>query len=97
MDHAEDVIEILFEHGISRVGGVGEDLADRVGPGADRDADDSHPRHHHLAGGEVAELEELLQHLAGLRAQRAELLALLDDQLQFLGRVVLLRVLTSGD
>ena len=66
--------------------------ADRVRRRADRNAGDAHARHHHLAGGQVAELEQLLQHLARLGAQRALLLGLLDDELQLLGRVVLVRV-----
>ena len=45
---------------------------------------------HHLAGGQVAEGEQLLQHLAGIGAQRPLFLGLLDDQLQLLGRVVLI-------
>ena len=69
--------------------------ADRFGRAADRHAGDAHPRNHRFAGGEVAELEQLLQHLPGVRADGAELLALLDDQLQLLRRVVLLGVLLA--
>ena len=41
---------------------------------------------------QIAELEQLLEHLSRLGAKRAALLALLDDELQLLGRVVLLGV-----
>ena len=58
-----------------------------VGRRADRNADDAHARHHDLARGEVAELEQLPQDPARLGAKRAAVLALLDDELQFLGRV----------
>ena len=92
MDHADDVIEVVLEDGIARVRRAAEQLADPSG-GAERDADDPHARHHDLGGGQVAELEQLLQHLAGLRANGAQLLALLHDQLQFLRRVVLLGAL----
>ena len=64
-----------------------EQLADCAGVRAERNAGDADARHHDFAGRAVAELEQLLQHLPGLGAERAELLALLDDELQLLGRV----------
>ena len=69
-------------------GAVPRICAELVRAGADRNAGDADARHHHFAGGQLAELEELLQDLARLRAQRALLLGLLDDELQLLGRVV---------
>ena len=67
-----------------------DDRSQLVGLGADRDADQQHARHHHLAGGQIAELEQLAQDLAGLAAQQPAFLALLDDELQLLGRVITL-------
>ncbi len=75
---------------------VAEQLAQVLRSGSDRDAGDPHARHHRLAGRQLAELEELLQHLAALGAQRALLLRLFGDELQFLGGVVLVRVVLVG-
>ena len=60
---------------------------------AERKARDPHARHHDLRRRQVGELEQHLQHLAGLGAERAALLAFLHDELQLLRRVVLLGVL----
>ena len=45
-----------------------------------------------LTGGSIAELEQVAQDLPGLAAQQAAFLALLDDELQLLGRVIPLAV-----
>ena len=77
--HADDVVEVAFVDGVARVRRRAEDRAQLVRRRADRDAGDPHARHHHLAGGQLAELEQLLQHLARLRAERPLLLGFLDD------------------
>ena len=88
VDHAQDVIEIPLVDRIARVRRPSEQIADLLRGRAERNAGQAHARHHDFTGGESAELEQLLQHLSGLGAQRAEVLALLDDELQLLGRVV---------
>ena len=70
-----------------------EQLADALGPAAERQPDDLDPRHHHFRRGQIRELEEHLQHLPRFGPDGAEFLALLHDQLQLLWRVVLLGVL----
>ena len=91
--HAHDVIEILLVDRVARVGLIREELADGCRRHPDLDSDDPDAGHHHLRRVEVAELEQLLEHLARLGPQGAKLAALLDDQLQLLRRVVLLGVL----
>ena len=61
---ADDVIEVAAVDRISRVGLRADDRAQLVRLGADRDADEQHARHHRLAGGAVAELEQVAQDLA---------------------------------
>ena len=95
MDDADDVVEISFVDRVARVRRRGRESPARRRACADRDAGDPDARHHHFARGQAAELEEFLQHLAGLRAQRPEILALLNDQLQFFRRVVLVRRLCA--
>ena len=65
-------------------------VAQLVWLGAHGHAGQLHPRHHDFARRQVAELEELAQELTGLAAQQAALLALLDDVLNLLGRVIAL-------
>ena len=84
------MIEIPFVDGIARARLTPDDLPQLLGTGADGNAGDADARHHHFSGGELAELEQLLQDLARLGPQRALLFRLLDDQLQFFGRVVLI-------
>src|SRR5205814_7459213 len=75
---------------IARVRPRADEIAQRVGRRIDRDAHDVDARHHHLPRLEIAEFEELVENVSGLAAQEAALLALLDDHLQLLGRVVAL-------
>ena len=67
-----------------------DDVAQLVDRRADANRDEVHARHHHLSRGEIAELEQLAQDASRLAAQQAALLALLDDELQLLGRVIAL-------
>ena len=87
---ARDVIQIAGIDRVSRVGCVADDLLHGVDGRTGRDAGEADPGHHHLAGGEVAELEELAQDAPGLAAQQAALVALLDDELQLLAGVIAL-------
>ena len=70
---AFDVIEVAGVDRVPRVRRVADDLLRVVDGRAGGDADQAHPRHHHLAGGEVAELEELAQDAARFAAQQAAL------------------------
>ena len=91
--HADDVIEVALDRPDSACAACGRGARESVRRRADRDPGDADARHHDLAGGQIAELEQLAQHLARLGAQRALLFGFLDDELQLLGRVVLLGVL----
>ena len=55
---------------------------------ADFHRDEMNARHHHLPRFQVTELEQLSEDEARFAAQKASFLALLNDQLQFLGAVV---------
>ena len=88
VEAADDVVEVAAVDRISRVRVRADDGAELVGLGADRDADEQDPRHHHLTRGPIAELEQVAQDLPGLATQQAAFLALLDDELQLLGRVI---------
>jgi hypothetical protein len=87
---ADDVIEVFVVDRIARVRRLADDGSELGGAGAERNSDDPHARHHHFARGTVAELEQLLQHLARVLAERPLLLRFLHDELQFFRRVVLI-------
>ena len=93
--HADDVIEIAVVYRIPRVTGRRSDGDDVVGVAPNGKADHAHARHHDLAAVSVAELEQLAEHRARLVPQRAALLALLDDDLELLRRVVRARCALS--
>ena len=71
--------------------------ADILRRAAERDAGDADARHHRLARRAVAEGEQLAQHLAGLGAELAAFLALVDDERELFGRIVVVaRAFASG-
>ncbi len=61
---ADDVIEVAAVDRITRVGLRADDGAELVGLGAHRYADEQHARDHRLAGGSIAELEQVAEQLA---------------------------------
>ena len=61
---ADDVIEVAAVDGIPCVRLRAHDRAKLVRLGADRDADEQHARHHRLACGAIAELEQVAKQLA---------------------------------
>ncbi len=63
VDHADDVIEIALVDRVARVRRAAQKLADLIRRGPKRNADDPDPRNHRLAGRQIAELEQFLQHL----------------------------------
>src|SRR3954466_10766908 len=91
MDAADNVVEVADEHGVTRVRVSADDLPELVDLGSRWNADEVHSWHHHFDRRHVAELEQLAEHSAGFPAQQPTLLALLDDELQFVRRVVTLR------
>ena len=97
VDHADDVIEIAARKSDSACAASAEDSPDLRRASLPSGMPMTRTRGTiDLASREVAELEQLLQHLPGLGANRAQLLALLDDQLQLLGRVGPLRRSAPG-
>ena len=87
---ADDVVEVAAVDRVSRVRVRADDRSELVGLGADWNAGEQNPRHHHFTRCPVAELEEVAQNLPGLAAQQAAFLALLDDELELLGGVIAL-------
>ena len=79
VDHAEDVVDALVVDRVARVRLLAQEFPDLAGVGPERDADDLHPRDHHLRGGEFAKVEQLAQHLRRLPGEHAALLALAYD------------------
>jgi len=58
---------------------------------------DADARHHHLARGALVEQQQLFDEARSLRAQRAALLALADDEAELFGRVQVLRPAGARD
>src|SRR3954468_9732634 len=91
MNAADDVVEVADEHGVTRVRVSADDLPELVDLGSRWNADEVHSRHHHFDGRHVDDFEQLAGRSTGFPAQKPTLLALLDDELQFVRRVVTLR------
>ncbi len=87
---ADDVVRVAGVYGISRVRLGPHDFPQILASGAHPNPNEVNARHHHLAGDQIAELEQLAQDLAALTAEKAALLALLNDELQLLSAVITL-------
>ena len=87
---ADDVVQVAAVDRISRMRVRADDRSELVGLGAHWDPGEQNARHHDLTRCPVAELEEVAQDLPGLAAQHAAFLTLADDELQLLGRVIVL-------
>jgi len=90
VDDAEHPIQVLLVQGVSRVRECPQRPLDGLRVTARRNAGHSDSGRHHFARREIPELEDLVHQAAEFDGQGSGLLALPHDELQLLGRVVLL-------
>jgi hypothetical protein len=84
VEDADDVVQRVAVHGVARVGRVDHRRERLLGRKLDREGDHLGPRHHHVVGFLVGEVEDLVEHLL---LRLLDLLRLRDDQADVLFRV----------